>query len=289
LTVVVRTESIQLQLRALRHSALIVVVLAATVAWPSPVFAAEASTSPWSSSPIDALAPVVARIVADLDPRVNEAITRMDGDGRRLLALRSYLRNSNRLAERWSWTADQVAAYQSTPEHAELQSEIERVRAAFAQENPGFELWVNPQVRNLDIQLQNWNTNESVAAAAEALLTAARAFAESPAFQHANTAAGQRALEQFLASHVPVPTPTIAAPGLSPHGQLRAIDFQVHKDGAIVAGTRTATIAQEWDGAGWTQKLEAAVRAGSSRFVGPLESPREPWHYTYAPDSVAAQ
>jgi hypothetical protein len=286
---VVWTESIHLQLSSRRHLALIVVALAAMAAWPSSAFAAEAGTPASSNTPIDALALVMDRIVAELDPRVGDALARMDGEGRRLLALRSYLRNSNRLAERWSWTADQVAAYQSTPEHAELQSEIERVRAAFAQENPGFELWVNPQVRNLDIQLQNWNTNESVAAAAEALLTAARAFAESPAFQHANTAAGQRALEQFLASHVPVPTPTIAAPGLSPHGQLRAIDFQVHKDGAIVAGTRTATIAQEWDGAGWTQKLEAAVRAGSNRFVGPLESPREPWHYTYAPDSVAAQ
>jgi hypothetical protein len=278
-----------LQLSSLRHSTLIVVALAAATGCASPAFAAVAATRAPGFSVSDSLAPVVARIVAGQDPRVGDALARMDGDGRRLLALRSYLRNSNRLAERWSWTADQVAAYQSTPEHAELQSEIERVRAAFAQENPGFELWVNPQVRNLDIQLQSWNTNESVAAAAEALLTAARAFAESPAFQHANNAAGQRALEQFLAGHVPVPTPTIAAPGLSPHGQLRAIDFQVHKDGAIVAGTRTATIAQEWDGAGWTQKLEAAVRAGSRRFVGPLESPREPWHYTYAPDSVAAQ
>jgi hypothetical protein len=278
-----------LQLSSLRHSALIGVVLAATTGCAAPAFAAVAATHAPVFSVSDSLAPVVARIVAEQDPRVGEALARMDGDGRRLLALRSYLRNRSRLAERWSWTAEQVAAYQATPEHAELQLEVERVRTAFAQENPGFELWVNPQVRNLDIQLQNWNTNESVAAAAEALFTAARAFTESPAFQRANAAAELHALEQFLASHVPVPTPTIAAPGLSPHGQLRAIDFQVHKDGAIVAGTRTATIAEEWDGAGWTQRLEAAVRAGSRRFVGPLESPREPWHYTYAPDSVAAQ
>ena len=278
-----------MQLSSLRHSALIVIALAAATACASPAVAAAAATRAPGFSVSDSLAPVVARIVADQDPRVGEALARMDGEGRRLLALRSYLRNNSRLTERWSWTAEQVAAYQSTREHAELQAEVERVRAAFAQENPGFELWVNPQVRNLDIQLQNWNTNDSVAAAAEALLTAARAFAGSPEFQRATAAGSQRALEQFLASHVPVPTPTIAAPGLSPHGQLRAIDFQVHKDGAIVAGTRTATIAQEWDGAGWTQKLEAAVRAGSRRFVGPLESPREPWHYTYAPESVAAQ
>jgi hypothetical protein len=237
----------------------------------------------------DALATVVANVVAGQDPRVGEALARMEGEGRQLLALRSYLRSRNLLAERWSWTAEQVAAYESTPEYAELQSEVERVRTAFAQENPGFELWVNPQVRNLDIQLRNWNSNESVAAASTALLASAREFASSTRLQRAQPVDAQREFEQFLAAHVPVPTPTIAAPGLSPHGQLRAIDFQVHRAGAVIAGTRTSTIAQEWDGAGWTQKLEAAVRAASRRFVGPLESPREPWHYTYAPDAVAAQ
>jgi hypothetical protein len=266
-----------------------VIAIAAVAACPLHAFAADTASPASNATPADALAPVVAGIVAELDPRVGEALARMDGDGRRLLALRSYLRSRSHLAERWSWTAEQVAAYQSTPEHAELQAEVERVRAAFAQENPGFELWVNPQVRNLDIQLQSWNANESVAAAADALLPAARAFVESPAFGRANKSEARRALEQFLAGHKPVPTPTIAAPGLSPHGQLRAIDFQVHRAGAVVAGTRTSTIAQDWDDAGWTQKLEAAVRAGSRRFVGPLESPREPWHYTYAPDAVAAQ
>jgi hypothetical protein len=284
-----RKESIKVQPRSLRRRALIAAAVALAAGCALPAFATAEAARPPGFSASDSLAPVVARIVAEQDPRVGEALARMEGEGRRLLALRSYLRSKTRLAERWSWTADQVAAYQATPEHADLQAEVERVRATFAQDNPGFELWVNPQVRNLDIQLQNWNSNESVAAAAEALLTSARALAGSPEFRRANAAGAQRALEQFLASHVPVPTPTIAAPGLSPHGQLRAIDFQVHKDGAIVAGTRTATIAQEWDGAGWTQKLEAAVRTASRRFVGPLETPREPWHYTYAPDSVAAQ
>ena len=35
--------------------------------------------------------------------------------------------------------------------------------------------------------------------------------------------------------------------------------------------------------------LDAAVRAASQRFVGPLASPREPWHYTYSPETIAAQ
>jgi hypothetical protein len=275
-------------LRHLRFRILPAVVVAAAVLVQQPLLAADVA-SPAVSDPANLLGPIVAEIVREQDPRVSDALARIDGEGRRLLALRAYLRSRANLAERWSWSAEQVAAYLESPEHAGLQAEIERVRAAFAQENPGFELWVNPQVRNLDVQLQNWNANESVAAAAEGLLAAARAHVTTAGLGEMEPSKAQRALEQFLLAHVPVPTPTMAAPGLSPHGQMRAIDFQVHSEGAVVAGTRTATIAADWDGAGWTEKLESAVRSASRHFIGPLESPREPWHYTYAPESVAAQ
>jgi hypothetical protein len=144
-------------------------------------------------------------------------------------------------------------------------------------------------VRSLDIQLEHWNTNESVTAAAANLREAAGELVVSPAFPAAQPSSAAKALESFLASYVPAPTPTIAAPGLSPHGQMRAIDFQVHRGETIVAGPRASTIASEWDGAGWSAKLDAAVRSASQRFVGPLASPREPWHYTYSPETVAAQ
>jgi hypothetical protein len=260
----------------------------AVAAWAQPAGAADA-VEPAAGESGDVLAPIVAGIVREQDPRVADALARIDGEGRRLLALRAYLRSRAHLVERWSWTAEQIAAYQASPEHAELQAEIERVLAAFAQENPGFELWVNPQLRDLDIQLEHWNRNESVSAAAEGLLAVARAHATAPGLGQMEPSKAQRALEQFLLAHVPVPTPTMAAPGLSPHGQMRAIDFQVHSEGAVVAGTCTATIAEDWDGAGWTEKLESAVRSASRHFIGPLESPREPWHYTFAPESVAAQ
>lgn len=266
-------------------------LLLSAVAWAvlvHPAFAAEPTTAPPSSSP-DRLASIVTSVVNAQDPRVAEAIGRIEGDGRRLLALRSYLRSSTRLAERWSWTAEQIVEYEKTPEYADLQAEIERVRAAFAAANPGYELWVNPQVRNLDIQLESWNRNESVGAAGDALFAAARDFAASPALAHVTTEKAAAEFERWLLAQVPTPTPTVAAPGLSPHGQMRAIDFQVQQGTALVAGTRTATIAAEWDGAGWTEKLAAAVRTASSRFVGPLESPREPWHYTYTPEALAAR
>jgi hypothetical protein len=236
-----------------------------------------------------ALTRCIDALVAEQDPRVADAMARIDGTGRRLLALRSYVRSRAHLADRWSWTSAQIAAYERTPEHQQLQQEIGRVKEAFKRDNPGFELWVNPQVRSLDIQLEHWNINESVAAASANLLAAASEVVASPTFPAAQQARATKALESFLASHVPVPAPTIAAPGLSPHGQMRAIDFQVHEGGRVIAGPRTSTIDTEWDGAGWSAKLDAAVRSASQRFVGPLASPREPWHYTYSPEAVAVQ
>jgi hypothetical protein len=254
---------------------------AATLILPQPVCAGEDADS--------ALTHYIEALAGQQDPRVADALSRIDGTGRRLLALRAYVRSRAHLADRWSWTSEQIAEYEVTPEHGELQQQIAMVKEAFARENPGFELWVNPQVRSLDIQLEHWNTNESVAAASDNLLAAASEVVASSTFPTVQPTRATKALESFLASYVPEPTLTIAAPGLSPHGQMRAIDFQVHQGESIVAGPRTSTIDTEWDGAGWSAKLDAAVRAASQRFVGPLASPREPWHYTYSPETVAAQ
>ena len=181
-----------------------------------------------------------------------DALGRIDGTGRRLLALRSYLRSRTHLADRWSWTSEQIAAYEGTAEHGELLQEIERVRAAFVRENPGFELWVNPQVRSLDIQLEHWNTNESVAAAAANLLAAANEFVASPAFPAAQPARATKALESFLASHVPAPTPTIAAPGtVSSWPDARDRLPGTPGRAASSRAPRLRRWIAEWDEAGW--------------------------------------
>ena len=241
------------------------------------------------ADPADPVSPYVDAIAASQDPRVASTLALIDGAGRRLLALRSYLRSGAGLTERWSWTAEQIAAFEGSPEYRDLQAEVERVRVVFTQANPGYELWVNPQVRSLDIQIEHWNTNESVAESAASLLAAVRERVASATFPSTRPDEARKAIVAFLSAYVPVPTPTIAAPGLSPHGQMRAIDFQVQKGGAIVAGPRTATMAEDWDAAGWTIRLEDAVRSASSSFIGPLASPREPWHYTYSPQAVAAR
>ena len=235
----------------------------------------------------DPLPSYVTSISAQLDPRVAQTVVQLVGTGRQLLALRSYLRSAPHLAERWSWTQDQIDAFEGSAEQRDLQQEIDRVRTAFVAANPGFELYVNSQVRSLDVQVEHWNSNESVKAAAEEILAAAQALIGSPGFAANRPEQAREAFEAFLAGHRPVPTPTIAAPGLSLHGQMRAIDFQVHQGGRVVAGPSTATIATEWVAAGWAAKLDAAVRAASDKFVGPQASPPAPWHYTYVPQVVA--
>ena len=101
----------------------------------------------------DAIETLVLAIAVTLDPRVAEVLPHIDGAGGKLLALRSYLRSHDRLAERWSWTQEQIHAFEGSPEHRDLLGEIERVRELFSRDNPGFELWVNPQVRSLDRQI----------------------------------------------------------------------------------------------------------------------------------------
>ena len=156
------------------------------------------------------------------------------------------------------------------------------MRAAFSAANPGYELWVNPEVRSLDIQLANWNGNVSVGQAAARLQADFQRWLVSAGIRSLPSSRQQQAAREFLVGYMPIPVPTLAAPGLSPHGQMRAVDFQVQKGDRIVAGPDSTTVRAVWDSAGWAGKLAAAVKAGSRRFSGPLESPREPWHYTFS-------
>jgi hypothetical protein len=46
-----------------------------------------------------------------------------------------------------------------------------------------------------------------------------------------------------------------------------------------------ANVRPVWEGQGWANKLAAVMR--DTRFVGPLKSPNEPWHYEYVPRAGA--
>ena len=147
----------------------------------------------------DPLSSHVTSISSQLDPRVAPTLGQFDGTGRQLLALRSYLRSASHLAERWSWTQEQIEAFEGSPEQRDLQQEIERVRTAFIAANPGFELYVNSQVRSLDVQIEHWNSNESVKTAADEILVAAQALIASPDFPPTDRPEQAReALKAFL-------------------------------------------------------------------------------------------
>jgi hypothetical protein len=231
----------------------------------------------------EVLALHLAALQATLDARAAAVLPRIDGTGRQLLALRSYLRAGPSLVERWSWSDDEIAAWQGSAARVALDAAIARVRGAFETANPGFSLRVNPEARSLEIQLERWNTNASIAAAAAALATAAETAVLAEGFPAPGSPRAQAAFGDFLRAWVPSPTPPLAAPGLSPHGQMRAVDFVVTRGEAIIAGAVTADIPAIWTGAGWAERLVAAVRASGAPFEGPLLLPDEPWHFDYRP------
>jgi hypothetical protein len=212
-----------------------------------------------------------------LDPRTVGTLQRIRGANRQLLALRAYLRAGDSLSARWSWSQEQLTAYASTPEGKAAAADIDAVVAAFARANPGYDLQVNRQPRSLEVQLAHWNENASVAAVSAALVRFLdRRFAGNP-----SPAAAE--IRDALVHWTPNSAAALAAPGLSAHGQGRAFDFAVARDGHIVAGLEAASAHSRWDDAGWTRKLRAAVAASGKPFVGPLQSPYEPWHYAYTP------
>jgi hypothetical protein len=215
----------------------------------------------------------VEALTRDQSEPVAAAIDRIEGTGRQLLALRSYVRSAASIAERWSWTQAQIDTYRESDEYRDLLAEIEKVRAQFAADNPGFTLYANTEVRSLDVQIARWNENRGVGAAAADLYAAACGA----------HAAKVEPFRRFLVEWQPDSASPLAAPGLSQHGRARAIDFQIEQGKHLIAGTDTSQIAAAWGAQGWSRKLNAAIRKASTKFQGPLTRPNEPWHYEYRP------
>ncbi|MBL8271438.1 hypothetical protein [Steroidobacter sp.] len=228
-----------------------------------------------------ALDSYLQHIAASLPEKVAATLKEIDGTPRRLLAARAYLRAGDELRSRWSWSTDDIQAHARSPEYRALLEETERVRARFEAQNPGYTLYANTEARSLELQVTRFNSNKSVAKVAASLHQQALAEIGKPGYGSPERAASVQRFKQFLTEWRPPTAAPLAAPGISRHGQLRAIDFQIMKGKAIVAPTETATVKRNWDTPGWTKKLQTAM-AGSN-FRGPLESPYEPWHYEYDP------
>lgn len=239
--------------------------------------------------------PLSARVVLDrymdtivhgLPEKVRGALARIPDKRRRLAAMKYYLRRSEQEIERkWAWTSEEARIYRTSPEYYRAMAEIATVKQSFARLNPGYQLAVDMEIRSLGNQIGKWNSVRSIGLVAEDLMTASLAFiADSITAQDSGaTDTGLNRFIPFLRDFEPKHVPTVAVPGLSQHGQLRAFDFRVMRGGRVVAGASTRTITSAWDRAGWTVRLCEAIEAASGRFEGPLAEPYEPWHYEYRP------
>ena len=225
-------------------------------------------------------------VTHDLPSVASEALQRIDSKPRQLLAVRGYLRADQQLISRWSWSAEEIRAYESSQEYRDLLAEIAAVRARFEAANPGYSLYANTTARSLDLQLQRWNSNASVGVIAERLQEAAVRELSAKSYPAIPDARATVRFANFLRQWRPVPSAApLAVPGLSLHGRSRAIDFQITQNERIIAPTEVAKVRSVWERQGWASRLAAAMR--DSRFVGPLQSPNEPWHYEYAPSARA--
>lgn len=214
-------------------------------------------------------------------PPSGDALLKIPDPGRKLLALRSYIRYGSKIADYWSWTREQVKAFEGSPEHQRLLAEIAAVRGHFRAANPGYDIYVHSAVRSLDEQLASWNSNNSVRAGAEELLAAHKAAFGDRGLEP--TKIDGKKLGAWLRDYMPAKRTNLAAPGLTRHGRASAIDFQIMKNGAIYAGASVAQVKSIWRAEGWDEKLRASIMAVSKSFYGPLADPEEPWHYDYSP------
>jgi hypothetical protein len=185
--------------------------------------------------------------------------------------------------QRWVWTPRQVADYRKTGEYRMMQLEIEKVQRRFADSNPGYTLRPTSQTRSLGEQIANWNRVRSVGREADTLLARTLAELSDSTYAPIPDSSSLERFVLFLQGQDLAP-PTVAVPGFSRHGQMRAIDFKIMQGNRTVAGSSSATIESDWDGPGWTARLKEAITEASSRFIGPLMEPYEPWHYEYRPE-----
>jgi hypothetical protein len=214
----------------------------------------------------------------------NDALAKIDDVPRRHLAMTYYLRAGPSIASRWSWTTEQIAKYEKSPEYAAALAELEKISTQFAADNPGYVLHVNSRVRSLEEQVSLWQATDSVGKAASELNDAALKTLANDKYGDAPDAASIKRFRTFLDVWRPTTRLTLVAPGLSLHGRGRAYDFQIRdKDGRTVAEPVASTVQKVWTEGGWAEKLSLAVHTASDKFVGPLLSPPEPWHYEYKP------
>lgn len=193
-----------------------------------------------------------------------------------LLALRRYVKlGGARVLAQWPWTVEQQHTTYAHTIESLLQLAVQ-VKADFERENPGLTLGYT-KARSLHRQAELWVGNDSVVLAGTAIATAAVSELTQTAYGLPPSEQNMEQFKRFLKAYQGDMDASNAAPGLSDHGQLKAVDFYVMKHGKQVAQIRRATIAVEWLHTGFAAKLKTIALANG--LVGPLKKPYEPWHF----------
>lgn len=216
-----------------------------------------------------------------LDIRMKNAIKGIDDIGKRLLALKYYLKRQGSIRRSWTWTRAEAMRYKKSKDYTRSIAELMVLRKTFEEMNPGYSVRANTDIRGVGDQVDLWNETSSVEASSDALLEkTVRELSDSTWPDTPNRSSLKR-FRSFLAkANIPM-VPTVAVPGFSQHGQLRAFDIVIVSGRQIVAGTDAGSVRSVWDQAGWTKRLQEAIDSSKVHFSGPLRSPYEPWHYEF--------
>lgn len=245
----------------------------------------------------------VGRLVDAQQERVRSALAQITNEDRHLLAVRGYIRFASRINTRWAMTDDEEAEYRGTGAWRTMQAEVRQIQSAFASSHRGHTLAVNMRARSLDQQIALWNGNDTVLALGTRLMELIRVELDRDRYPAAPTDESVAALTEWIGQpagilglsatvlrrrrgrptlRIRVNTPSNATPGLSSHGQIKALDFVVKRGRATIAGADMGQRDTVWRGPdNWSNRLNAAITSVSSDWDGPLQNPDEPWHYTY--------
>jgi hypothetical protein len=213
----------------------------------------------------------------------------------KLFALSRYLHNPQYISgkkSRWPEVTS-VSEFKKTAISKNIEEKCEKVNSEFINiSDSGYSLtWTG--IRTLDHQIELFDSS-SLKGETDRLFDAAISTINSlpdsldyKSIQH---------FKSFLKNHKA--GNTLAAPGLSDHGKMNAVDFIVMKGSQEIAGTHTVkkegskeriadpvwrkTIIQQSTTVTWEEQLMKAIKAADVGFEGPLKPPGfpdEPWHY----------
>ena len=255
----------------------------------------------------------IEEIVNDQKKEVRDALALISDENRHLLALRGYVRHPSRIDSRWPWTSDEEETFKDSNKWTTMKADITAIKNEFKKNNKGYSLITNQKSRSLTTQLDKWNNRQKRGGkivlsfgkrlwkAAETELNRKNSKViggkrqESEIYPEKPTTDSTEDFRKWLSS---TPhelnlahkvegkrrtTPSLATPGLSAHGRLKAIDFTVMKGDERIASSDSGSVSiATWTGdPNWKKQLKSAITNVSTNWDGPLKSPNEPWHYYY--------